>query len=360
MISRRAVLAGLGAAAATQIQWLRAASTMPFNLSILTDEISQDFAHACDVASREFGLGLVDLREAGGKNIMKWDAAQIAEVRQVLDRFKLRVACIASPVFKVDWPGAPKSSHSPTRDQFGADFTVDQQNDLLEHAFDLARTFNTDRIRIFDFWRLDDQAPHRQAIDEVIRGAAAKAGKRGLTLVLENEYACNTATGAEAARLLKAIPDQALEITWDPGNAQFRDETPYPGGYAAIPTGPYRPRPLQGRGAQRRRQEMGVDRNGKRRDRLDRPVPRAQERRLPARLTLETHWRGAGTPEESSRQSFAGMKRLLSTGWSQRLCSGGGVLLGAKRHSAGHDNTTTRSTFRAFVFVRRCSKRSRP
>jgi sugar phosphate isomerase/epimerase len=27
--------------------------------------------------------------------------------------------------------------------------------------------------------------------------------------------------------------------------------------------------------------------------------------------TLETHWRGAGTPEESSRQSFAGMKALL-------------------------------------------------
>ena len=27
--------------------------------------------------------------------------------------------------------------------------------------------------------------------------------------------------------------------------------------------------------------------------------------------TLETHWRGAGTPEESSRESFAGMKALL-------------------------------------------------
>ena len=27
--------------------------------------------------------------------------------------------------------------------------------------------------------------------------------------------------------------------------------------------------------------------------------------------TLETHWRGAGTPEASSRESFAGMKTLL-------------------------------------------------
>jgi sugar phosphate isomerase/epimerase len=28
-------------------------------------------------------------------------------------------------------------------------------------------------------------------------------------------------------------------------------------------------------------------------------------------ITLETHWRGAGTPEESTRQSYAGMKTLL-------------------------------------------------
>jgi L-ribulose-5-phosphate 3-epimerase len=28
-------------------------------------------------------------------------------------------------------------------------------------------------------------------------------------------------------------------------------------------------------------------------------------------VSLETHWRGAGTPEESSRQSWAGMKEQL-------------------------------------------------
>jgi len=28
-------------------------------------------------------------------------------------------------------------------------------------------------------------------------------------------------------------------------------------------------------------------------------------------VSLETHWRGGGTPEESSRESFAGMKKAL-------------------------------------------------
>ena len=141
---------------------------------------------------------------------MKWDAAQIADVQRVLERFKLRVACLATPIFKVDWPGAPRSPFSPKRDEFGADFTYKDQDELLERAFELAKAFNTDRIRIFDFWRLEDQKPHRAAIDDVVRAAAAKAAKRGVTLVLENEYACNTATGAEAGRLLAAIPDKAL------------------------------------------------------------------------------------------------------------------------------------------------------
>jgi sugar phosphate isomerase/epimerase len=308
-LSRRALLAGLGAAAASSA-WPRSASAAtPFTLSILTDEISQDFAHACEVASRDFGLGLVDLREAGGKNVMNWDAAQIADVRKVLDRFKLRVACIASPIFKVDWPDAPKSPFSPKRDEFGASFTYAQQPELLERAFELAKTFNTDRIRVFDFWRLDDQKPHRKAIDDVVRAAAVKAGARGLTLVLENEYACNTATGAEAARLLNAIPEKALQLTWDPGNAQFRDEVPFPGGYAALPKeriGHVHCKDAVRRDGKWEWMAMGrgtIDWAGQ-----FRALRRDGYRHA---CTLETHWRGAGTPEESSRQSFAGMKALL-------------------------------------------------
>src|SRR5262245_41391964 len=142
MMNRRTFLAALGAAAATPRYLGGAMST--FNLSVLTDEISQDFGHACEVAAKEFGMGFVDLREAGGKNLMKWDAAQIADVQRVLERFKLRVACLATPIFKVDWPGAPKSPFSPKRDEFGADFTYKDQDQLLDHAFELAKQFDTE------------------------------------------------------------------------------------------------------------------------------------------------------------------------------------------------------------------------
>jgi sugar phosphate isomerase/epimerase len=313
-ISRRTFVAGVGATAALAASRLgasRAGSTMAFKVSVLSDEISQDFGRALEVASREFDLGYVDLREIDKKNIMSWDAKEVAEARRLLEKFQVRVACIASPIFKADWPGAPKSKYSPAGAEFGASFSFSQQDELLERAFELAKAFNTDRIRIFDFWRLEDQAPYRKDMDEKVRAAAVKAGKRGLTLVIENEMACNTATGTESARLLNAIQEPALELNWDPGNASHRDEIPYPDGYAKIPKGRIGHVHCKDavRGADGKTWEwaaMGrgvIDWAGQFRALKQDGYKRA--------VTLETHWKGGGTPEESSRQSFAGMKQLL-------------------------------------------------
>src|SRR6266702_7707080 len=190
-----------------------------FKLSVINDEITQDFGHAAEVTAQEFSLHYIEIRGMWGKNIMKLDAKEIAEARKILEKYKLRVSSIASPIFKVDWPGAPLSRFSPKRDQFGADFTFEQQDELLERGFELMRVFQVDRIRIFDFWRLDDQKPYRAAMDSKLIEASKKAARRGVTLLLENEPSCNTATGAEAARTLGAVRSGYLKLNWDPGNA---------------------------------------------------------------------------------------------------------------------------------------------
>ena len=116
--------------------------------------------------------------------------------RKILEAHRLRVTDIASPLFKTDWPGAPLSKQSEKRDQFHADFDMSAQDKLLERCIALAKAFQTDRIRCFDFWRLDDQKPYRAAMDKKLREAAARCEKDGLILLLENEMSCNTATGA--------------------------------------------------------------------------------------------------------------------------------------------------------------------
>lgn len=278
-----------------------------FRVSVINDEISQDFGRACEVAAREFGMLWIELRGMWKKNIVNLDSKEIAEARRILSKYNLRVTDIASPLFKVDWKGAPRSKFSESND-FHADFTFDQQDEVLERSIELAKMFQTDRVRCFDFWRLDDQAPYRAAINQKLLDAATKAGKKGITLLLENDSGLNTATGAEAAKVLDAVESPYLMLNWDPGNAAASGEKPYPDGYNLLPkerighchckdvvtTGKEDWAPMGSGIVDWVGQFKALRRHG-----------------YHYAVSLETHWNGGGTPEESSRQSWAGMKKLL-------------------------------------------------
>ena len=51
----------------------------PFRVAVITDEISQDFDHACFVAAREFGMQWVELRGLWNKNLMSLSSTEIAQ-----------------------------------------------------------------------------------------------------------------------------------------------------------------------------------------------------------------------------------------------------------------------------------------
>lgn len=281
----------------------------PFRIAVINDEISQDFGHACEVASRHFGMGWIELRSMWDKNILNLSAQEVAEAKRILQKNQLRVTDIGSPLFKVDWPDAPKSKFSPKHDQFNADFTFDQQDEVLERSIELAKQFGTDRVRCFDFWRLDDQKSYRFAINEKLRAAAEKAGKEGVILVLENEMACNTATGAEAADVLSAVKSKYFMLNWDPGNAAAHGERPYPDGYNLLPReciGHCHCKDVVKKGDTYEWAAMGqgtIDWVGQ--------FKALKQDGYHSAVSLETHWRGAGTPEASTEQSWAGMKDQL-------------------------------------------------
>ena len=286
----------------------------PFRIAVINDELGQDFGRACEVASHEFGLEWIELRGMWNKNILKLDASEIAEARRILEKYKLRVTDIASPLFKVDWPGAPKSKFSPKGAQFKADFTFDQQGEVLERSIALAKAFNTDRVRCFDFWRLEDPAPYRAAINAKLLEAANTASKQGVILILENEFACNTATAAEAAQTLAAVQSPSWMVNWDPGNAAARGENPYPAGYNLLPKNRISHchcKDIKEIAKTANSKEPGwaamgagvIDWVGQ--------FTALKRDGYHYAVSLETHWRGAGTPEESSRQSWAGMKDQL-------------------------------------------------
>lgn len=309
-------LAGLGAAMPPFVKEAEAAQpeidmgTCPFRLSVINDEISQDFEHACHVAAVDFGLHWIELRAMWNKNVTDLNPKEIGEAQKILAKYKLRVTDIASPLYKSDWPGTPRSNASESHGEFHAHYEADQQAKLLERCIALTKSFQTDRIRCFDFWRLPDQKPYRAAINDKLRETAERCAKDNIVLLLENEMECNTATGAEAAAVLHAIPNHNFMLNWDPGNAAAVYSKPYPNGYDLLPKKRighchckdvvYKPdhkyawAPVGSGVVDWVGQLRALKRDG-----------------FHYGLSLETHWRGAGSPEASTRISMAGLKKVL-------------------------------------------------
>jgi sugar phosphate isomerase/epimerase len=286
----------------------------PFRIAVINDEVSQDFDHACYVAAHDFGMSWIEIRGMWGKNIMDLDAAQINESRKILSKYSLKVTDIASPLFKTDWPGAPRSPYGSKGDLHGApEVTFKQQDEILERSISLAKQFDTGKVRCFDFWRLDDVAPHRQAIDEKLRSAAETCGKQGILLVLENEFACNTATGREAARTMNAVKTPHLALNWDPGNAVMRNELDaFPVAWELIPKDRIHHCHCKNaiKGAGDKIEWAPVDKGY-----IDWTAQFRALKQIGYRdaVSLETHWHGGGTPEQSTRISWAGMKSALES-----------------------------------------------
>jgi sugar phosphate isomerase/epimerase len=311
-------LAGLETAISPLIQKASASSltrsladSCPFRLAVINDEITQDFEKACQIVSIDFGLHWIELRSMWDKNVTVLNSKEIEDAKRIIEQHKLRVTDIASPLFKTDWPGAPRSPQSETRDQFHADFDANAQDKLLERCISLCKSFDTDRIRCFDYWRLDDQKPYRSAINAKLKQAAERCNQDNIILLLENEMSCNTASGEESAAVLNDIPNKNFMLNWDPGNAAALGSTPFPSGYQSLPKDrighchckdviskpdhKYDWAPVGAGSVEWVGQLQALKRDGFRYG-----------------LSLETHWHGAGTPEASTRVSMDGLKKALT------------------------------------------------
>jgi sugar phosphate isomerase/epimerase len=122
---------------------------------------------------------------------------------------------------------------------------------------------------------------------------------------------CNTATGQEAAKVLSAVESPSLMLNWDPGNAAAHGEKPYPDGYNLLPK--YRIGHCHCKDALKKPDKKGHEWAAMGRGIIDwtGQFKALMRDRYKYAVSLETHWRGAGTPEESTRQSWAGMKKQL-------------------------------------------------
>ena len=267
-----------------------------FTLGVMTDEVSQDFSHALDVIE-EFGVHTIELHSMWDKNICDLDSHELTQVLHMVRRRGLAVCDIASLFLRC-----------PIDD-------LDAYNEhikILERSIQIAPLFDCQLVRCFSFWREDDLELHWDTILERLELPVRMAESAGVTLAFENVRSCNIGTGAETARLMETVNSPNLRVIWDPGNAYVSGEArPYPDGYEVVkpwivhvhvkdavlgPDGSSVWKPI---GAGR------VDYVGQ--------LKALADDGYGGVVSLETHYKPEnGTPEQGSRESFAGLQAILS------------------------------------------------
>ncbi|HTK06798.1 MAG TPA: TIM barrel protein, partial [Ktedonobacteraceae bacterium] len=178
-------------------------------ISIVTDEISHDFTRALDVC-RDLGVSAVELRAIDHTNIVFHDEASLQRIKAELDRGGFRVVAIASPFIKT-----PIWTHQLSD---GTSSEEAHEWETLARAFAVAKFFNAPFVRTFSFLRAPDALAVRDRVLATLREAVRRAEAAGLKMVIENEHACNVATGAETGWMLQHLVSDAFGVTWDPGN----------------------------------------------------------------------------------------------------------------------------------------------
>src|SRR5437763_10537560 len=225
LYTRRQALAA--AAMVAGYRGLEAATLSQVRLGVTTDEIDEDVLTAAKFL-REFGLHYAEVRSIWGEYNTSQPMAKVQEARSIFDARGIKTSVLGTAFFKIPLPPDTAEGRG----------TLDSQWALLDQAMERAKILGTDKIRVFAFtYKQKGEKSNEKdfaRILELVREAARRAKARNFRLALENVGGSYVSTGADSARVLKAIRTDSLGLTWDPNNAGASGEHPYPEGFRLL------------------------------------------------------------------------------------------------------------------------------
>jgi L-ribulose-5-phosphate 3-epimerase len=268
-------------------------------IAAITDEFSPKLAEAIPVM-KEIGMTAAELRVVDGKNVLDLSEGELKQAKDALDAAGLPVISIASPLLKCVLPGGPELDSRFQHDVFASRHTFEDQPQLTERAFALAKFFGARIVRVFSYWRTVEPDACQETIVRTLSDLAQVAAEQDLVIGLENEHACNVATAAEASRILALIPHPNLQIVWDPANALVAGEDPFPRGYSLLPS--HRIAHVHAKDCHMEEDKPVWGPLGTRHVRWKSQIAALLADGYTGYLSLETHWPGpAGNKLEASR-----------------------------------------------------------
>ncbi len=190
---------------------------MGSKLSIITDEISQDFEEVLQIA-QGFGIKDVEVRGVWGKNIALFEDEDLQKMNALLKKYEMGISMVSGPFGKSLLPGSLFDIFHKKKN-----FTLNPEYNLslFDRIVEISDILGTDIIRVFNFFKFGVRSSKQKNWDKMkkyIRKYAKKAEQKGKILMLENEHVCFADNIENTFKILKEIDSPALKLNLDPGN----------------------------------------------------------------------------------------------------------------------------------------------
>lgn len=193
--------------------------------AIISDQLSFDLQESFRLI-HEQGYRYVELHSVFGQSIEECNSAQIAQIKELLDKYDLQVVNIASTIFFL-CPLYPNYRVSLFKESFHA---IEGQKvyhmAMLHNACRAANALGCKTVRVFPFRYPDNEEievvgtkADIAAIAEVLKEAACIAAKYDVVLALENCPYSHCPKGAMTHQIVKLVNDPHVKLLWDPANS---------------------------------------------------------------------------------------------------------------------------------------------
>lgn len=203
-------------------------------LAIITDGISQDPNVALRYLADE-GIPYADFQFVWDTEIGDHSSEQVKELKRLTNEYGVKVGCLT----KHNFAGIPAKMET-----LGSE-VYNEHMEKFKKCFEVANELECPLIRVMstrkemilfgsngaEKWVTAQGAWDAQV--ELYREPVAYAEKMGTTIVTENCNGGQVTSNYLAARLIDELGSDILRILWDPCNALYCTEKPYPDGYEA-------------------------------------------------------------------------------------------------------------------------------
>ena len=173
-------------------------------LSIITDEVSQDFERVLTFA-QDFNLDGLEIRSVWDKGPHKLSDEEVERIGNMARAAGLEICGVAAPVFKCDLHNEEE---------------VAEHVAILERCAEVAQRWNAPVIRVFTGWRAENPSGEYEYIATLFREKLLPIVQgKPITLGIENESPCNGGSGTEVVEFLELLNSSQTTLVYDPCNS---------------------------------------------------------------------------------------------------------------------------------------------